>query len=103
MKDLLDAAIAAAHAAGNLQREHFGQVKHVNEMQQYDIKLELDVRCQTLITEMLLPQFPDHAVLGDEGDPGGNGPVERIVAPIAGPDDYLSRLTALLVHTRRRR
>jgi len=24
MKELLDAAIAAAHAAGKLQREHFG-------------------------------------------------------------------------------
>ena len=88
MKDLLDAAIAAAHAAGNLQREHFGQVKHVNEMQQYDIKLELDVRCQTLITEMLLSQFPDHAVLGEEGDTGGSGAVEWIVDPIDGTVNY---------------
>ena len=72
MKDLLDAAIEAAKAAGQLQREHFAQDKHVNELKQYDIKLELDVRCQSLITESLLAKFPDHAILGEEGDTGGS-------------------------------
>ncbi len=88
MKDLLDAAIEAAKAAGQLQREHFAQDKHVNELKQYDIKLELDVRCQSLITESLLAKFPDHAILGEEGDTGGDGEIEWIVDPIDGTVNY---------------
>lgn len=88
MKNLLDAAIDAAHAAGQLQREHFGKDLNVNEMKQYDIKLELDVRCQTLITERLLQRFPDHAILGEEGDTIGDGEIEWIVDPIDGTVNY---------------
>jgi myo-inositol-1(or 4)-monophosphatase len=67
MNELLDVAIQAAKAAGKLIRDNFGTELHVNEMKTYDIKLELDVRSQTLITEMMLARFPDHAVLGEEG------------------------------------
>jgi len=88
MNDLLDAAIEAAKAAGQLIRDNFGTELHVNEMKTYDIKLELDVRSQTLITEMLLKRFPDHAVLGEEGDTGGSGKVEWIVDPIDGTVNY---------------
>lgn len=88
MNDLLDAAILAAKAAGKLIHENFGTELHVNEMQKYDIKLELDVRSQALITEMLLARFPDHAVLGEEGDTGGSGAVEWIVDPIDGTVNY---------------
>lgn len=88
MQDLLNAAIAAAKAAGKLQREQFTSVKNVNEMQKYDIKLELDVKCQELITEMLLEQFPDHQILGEEGNTGGDGSIEWIVDPIDGTVNY---------------
>jgi myo-inositol-1(or 4)-monophosphatase len=88
MNDLLDAAIEAAKAAGQLIRDNFGTELHVNEMKTYDIKLELDVRSQTLITDMLLKRFPDHAVLGEEGDTGGSGKVEWIVDPIDGTVNY---------------
>lgn len=88
MKDLLDAAIEAAREAGELQRQHFGKALNVNEMKQYDIKLELDVLCQTLITERLLARFPDHAILGEEGDTIGDGEIEWIVDPIDGTVNY---------------
>jgi myo-inositol-1(or 4)-monophosphatase len=88
MNELLDAAIQAAKAAGKLIRDNFGTDLHVNEMKTYDIKLELDVRSQTLITEMLLARFPDHAVLGEEGDSIGSGSIEWIVDPIDGTVNY---------------
>ena len=89
MKELLPAAIKAAKAAGQLIRENFGSELHVNEMKQYDIKLELDVRSQELITGMLLKEFPDHAILGEEGgDIGGDGPIEWIIDPIDGTVNY---------------
>ncbi len=88
MKEFLTIAIQAALAAGKLQREQFRSELMVNEMQKHDIKLEMDVRCQTLITEMILGQFPDHAVLGEEGDTTGEGEVEWIVDPIDGTVNY---------------
>ncbi len=50
MSSLLKVATEAALAAGKLQRENFGSNLAVNEMLQHDIKLDLDVRCQELIT-----------------------------------------------------
>lgn len=88
MKDLLSAAIEAAKAAGQIQRDNFGQTLHVNELHKHDIKLELDVRCQTTITDLLLAKFPDHKILGEEGNAGGEGEVEWIVDPIDGTVNY---------------
>jgi myo-inositol-1(or 4)-monophosphatase len=67
MNQYLDVAIKAARAAGALVRENFGQPLKVNVEEAHDIKLELDVRSQALITEMLFEKFPDHAILGEEG------------------------------------
>ena len=88
MQDLLQAAIEAARAAGKFIHDNFDSVKNVNEMKKYDIKLELDVKSQELITEMLLAKFPTHSVLGEEGDTGGDGPIEWIVDPIDGTVNY---------------
>lgn len=89
MNELLATATEAAHAAGKMIKEHFGSELTVNEMQRHDIKLELDVQSQQLITDMILARFPDHAILGEEGgETGGNGDVEWIVDPIDGTVNY---------------
>ncbi len=88
MNELLSTAIEAAQNAGQLIRENFGSTLVVNEMKKHDIKLELDVRSQQLITDTLLNRFPDHAILGEEGDATGTGPIEWIVDPIDGTVNY---------------
>jgi len=89
LQALLATATEAAHAAGELIQTNFGSELTVNEMQRHDIKLELDVRSQKLITEMILAKFPEHAILGEEGgDTGGDGPIEWIVDPIDGTVNY---------------
>jgi myo-inositol-1(or 4)-monophosphatase len=89
MSSLLSVAIEAAHAAGKLQRENFGTDLAVNEMLRHDIKLDLDVRSQELITGIILSHFPDHAVLGEEGDAGNpDSTVQWIVDPIDGTVNY---------------
>src|ERR1700676_3460509 len=50
----LETAVSAALAAGELLRSHFGTALEVNEFAAHDIKLELDVRSQELITRCLL-------------------------------------------------
>src|SRR6266480_1213765 len=67
MTHYLDAAVEAARAAGELLRRHFQQPLRVNSSEAHDIKLEIDVRAQELITESLLQKFPEHALYGEEG------------------------------------
>ena len=85
----LDTAISAARDAGELLRAHFGKPLDVNEFAAHDIKLDLDVRAQTLITEKLLGAFPDHALYGEEGIAGNQASEwQWIVDPIDGTVNY---------------
>lgn len=93
MTDSLDAftsvAVDAARQAGALLKANFGGVLGVNELKQYDIKLELDVRSQELITAILLRSFPDHAIYGEEGIAGNQASDHQwIVDPIDGTVNY---------------
>jgi myo-inositol-1(or 4)-monophosphatase len=89
MKTPLQTAIEAALAAGDLLRENFGGTLDVNAFEAHDIKLELDVRSQDLITQKILAQFPDHAILGEEGVAGSaDSPFQWVVDPIDGTVNY---------------
>ncbi len=63
----LKAASEAAHAAGDLMRRNLRRTKKVNESTHHDLKLDLDIRCQRLITRRLASAFPAVPVLGEEG------------------------------------
>jgi len=85
----LETAVGAALAAGEFLRSHFGSVLEVNEFAAHDIKLELDVRSQELITRRLLERFPDHAIYGEEGIAGNQASdFQWIVDPIDGTVNY---------------
>jgi myo-inositol-1(or 4)-monophosphatase len=89
MSNYLDTAINAAREAGALLRENFGTNLDVNAFEAHDIKLELDVRSQQLITDRLLAAFPDHAIFGEEGVAGNqSGRFQWIVDPIDGTVNY---------------
>jgi myo-inositol-1(or 4)-monophosphatase len=85
----LATATDAARQAGALLRANYGGVLGINELKQYDIKLELDVRSQELITAILLHSFPDHAIYGEEGIAGNQASDHQwIVDPIDGTVNY---------------
>ena len=87
--DPLDLAIAAARSAATLLRSHFGTALNVNALEAHDIKLELDVQCQALITGMILAEFPDHAIYGEEGLAGNqSSPFHWIIDPIDGTVNF---------------
>lgn len=89
MSEYISAALEAADAAGKLLRENFGSKLHVDAFEAHDIKLELDVKSQELITKILLGQFPDHAILGEEGIAGNQASeFHWIVDPIDGTVNY---------------
>jgi myo-inositol-1(or 4)-monophosphatase len=89
MTNYLQAAEEAARAAGKLLRHHFHQPLTVNSSEKHDIKLEIDVRAQELISESLLKEFPNHALYGEEGIVGDQGSEHQwVVDPLDGTVNY---------------
>ena len=89
LKKALACAVDAAQSAGALMRKNMGLTKKANFISQHDIKLELDVRCQKLIEKKLLGEFPQTAVLGEEGVLGDQTVEYRwVVDPIDGTVNF---------------
>jgi len=89
MKRYLDAAEKAARAAGKLLRKNFGRPQRVNTVAAHDIKLEIDIQTQELITKLLLKEFPKHALYGEEGIVGDQSSEHQwIVDPLDGTVNY---------------
>ena len=85
----LQTAVLAARIAGAFLKENFYLDKDVNESSQFDIKLELDVKSQELITRYLLDAYPDYALYGEEGIAGdSDSPWQWVVDPIDGTVNY---------------
>ena len=88
-KQALNVVEDAARQAGDLMRKNLRLTKRVNFAEQYDIKLELDVRCQKLIEKRLRSAFPDIAILGEEGTVGDPLATDRfVVDPIDGTVNF---------------
>jgi myo-inositol-1(or 4)-monophosphatase len=85
----LAAAVKAARAAGKIMRANWHRPKRVNSAEAHDIKLELDVRCQKRITQILRAAFPGVSLLGEEGCSGDADAGHRwVVDPIDGTVNY---------------
>lgn len=83
------AAVKAARAAGRLMYANWHRPKRVKVSEAHDIKLELDVRCQKLIGNILRAAFPQIPLLGEEGDSGDvNAEYRWVVDPIDGTVNY---------------
>jgi len=89
MSNYLEAASNAARVAGESLRKNFQQPLRVNSAEAHDIKLEIDVQTQELITKLLLTEFPQHALYGEEGIVGDQTAEHQwIVDPIDGTVNY---------------
>lgn len=89
MKRYLDAAENAARKAGKLLRQNFQQRQRVHAVAAHDIKLEIDIEAQELISKSLLGEFPAHALYGEEGIVGDQSSEHQwIVDPLDGTVNY---------------
>lgn len=89
MTHYLDAAVEAARAAGDFLRQNFHRPRRVNLAEAHDIKLEIDVQTQDLITKLLLKKFPQHALYGEEGIVGDQASEHQwVVDPLDGTVNY---------------
>lgn len=89
MTHYVDAAVEAARAAGDFLRQNFHRPLRVNSTEAHDIKLEVDVQTQDLITKLLLKKFPQHALYGEEGIVGDQSSEHQwVVDPLDGTVNY---------------
>ena len=86
---MIETAIEAAQEAGKLLRRNFGTALTVNEAIHHDIKLEIDEQAQQLITRVILAEYADHCILGEEGTTGNpQAEVRWVVDPLDGTVNY---------------
>ena len=89
MKHYLEIAENVAREAGKLLRDNFRQHKQINAIAAHDLKLEIDVQTQELITNLLLKEFPGHAIYGEEGIAGDQSTEHQwVLDPLDGTDNY---------------
>lgn len=86
---MLETATKAARAAGALLKERFGQEVKINQEFLHDVKIQSDLDAQRLIFDTILADFPDHKLIGEEGDCGNpEGEVEWLVDPLDGTMNF---------------
>lgn len=89
MKHYRAAAENAARAAGDLLRTAFHLPRRVNSAEAHDIKLAIDVEAQELITKMLIGEFPQHSLYGEEGIVGDQSSEHQwVVDPLDGTVNF---------------
>lgn len=80
-----DTALAAAQAAGAIQKRLWGTLLNVDQATRNDVKLEADRLCEQAIVEIVRRDWPDHALLSEEaGALGGDGDCWWIIDPLDG-------------------
>jgi myo-inositol-1(or 4)-monophosphatase len=70
MKKFLDVAVEAAREAGTILRAEFDRPKEIQYKGEVDIVTESDRRSEALIVARLRAEFPDHAIVAEEGGTG---------------------------------
>ncbi len=65
---LLQCAVAAARKAGDHALANLDRRMEADAITHHDVKLKLDVECQAIAEAVVRETFPDHVILGEEGD-----------------------------------
>ena len=89
MKEFLETAIAAACAAGGLQKERYGGVLDIRYKGETDLVTEVDQACEALIVGMIRKRYPGHDILAEENEyaPLRSG-YTWVIDPLDGTTNY---------------
>ncbi len=89
MQDYLNTAVRAARCAGKLIFDRFGdQQLGVRHKGRIDLVTEVDVACEKELRKVILGDWPDHAILGEEEGRKGEGKALWIVDPLDGTRSF---------------
>ena len=86
---LLETVIEIARAAGDFAKQNKHRRNEVDVQLSHDVKLRMDVETQQLAEKLILERFPDHTILGEEGQTETRPDTyEWVVDPIDGTINY---------------
>lgn len=89
MNEFLETAVAAARAAGALQRERFGSELAIAYKGETNLVTEVDRGCEELIVAMIRRRHPGHDILAEENDYASRSSgVTWVVDPLDGTTNY---------------
>jgi myo-inositol-1(or 4)-monophosphatase len=87
--DLLAVAAAAARAAGTVLRETLGGPVDVGRKnERTSLVTSADLAAQAEIVRVIGGHYPQHAIVGEEGNSGGGSELTWIVDPLDGTSNY---------------
>jgi myo-inositol-1(or 4)-monophosphatase len=91
---VLNIAIEAAHAAGDIMRR---QLRHVDAIPvdrkaRHDYVSDVDRACEAEIVRQIQRFYPDHAFLCEEGGASGESHAVWVIDPLDGTSNYLHGL-----------
>src|SRR5688572_26715710 len=66
MSDILQIAEIIVRKAGDILKQGYGNVRHIQQKGVIDLVTEFDVRSEEIIISALKKEFPDHAILAEE-------------------------------------
>ncbi len=85
---LMQSALAAARAAGEIQRRHAGAAQ-IEAKGASDITTDVDRACERAIVEILRARHPDHGILAEEGTESASASgFLWLVDPLDGTKNY---------------
>lgn len=88
--EVLEVAIAASRAAGDIQRTRIGRIGRVEFKEANDPVTEVDLLCEREIIRRIQDRFPGHNILAEEsgGREGAPSPHKWIIDPLDGTINY---------------
>lgn len=91
---VVNIAVGAAHAAGEIMRRRFQQVDAIPIIRKarHDYVCEVDRACEAEIVRQIKRFYPNHAFLCEEGGRSGEGDTVWIIDPLDGTSNYLHGL-----------
>lgn len=84
----LTVAIEAARTAGQILRDHWGQLKTITEKTPGNLVSEADTQAEQAILQILSSQFPDYAVWAEESGAKGSSSYLWAIDPLDGTTNF---------------
>lgn len=89
MQKYLETAMAAARAAGALQKEKYGGLLDIRYKGETDLVTEVDKGCEALIVALIREQWPEHDFLAEEEEYGARrSGFTWVIDPLDGTTNY---------------
>ncbi len=91
---VVNIAVGAAHAAGEIMRRRFQQVDAIPIVRKarHDYVSEVDRACEAEIVRQIKRFYPDHAFLCEESGRSGESDTVWVIDPLDGTSNYLHGL-----------